>query len=116
MHHTSLICSGREQGQRRWYARMKHTKATSPEATYRLPPHPPAACERGLSHVSVTAERHGVALSPFPCAEGVSGGATKSRLTKKAPLVSKEAELGCESWTSFASGCSSTAVQRTLSL
>ena len=25
-------------------------------------------------------------------------------------------ELGCESWTSFASGCSSTAVQRTLSL
>ena len=29
---------------------------------------------------------------------------------------SREVELGCESWTSFASGCSSTAVQRTLSL
>ena len=28
----------------------------------------------------------------------------------------REVELGCESWTSFASGCSSTAVQRTLSL
>ena len=27
-----------------------------------------------------------------------------------------EVDLGCESWTSFASGCSSTAVQRTLSL
>ena len=31
-------------------------------------------------------------------------------------IVSREAELGCESWTSFASGWSSTAVQRTLSL
>ena len=31
-------------------------------------------------------------------------------------IVSREVELGCESWTSFASGCSSTAVQRTLSL
>ena len=31
-------------------------------------------------------------------------------------IMSKEVELGCESWTSFASGCSSTAVQRTLSL
>ena len=30
--------------------------------------------------------------------------------------MNKEVELGCESWTSFASGCSSTAVQRTLSL
>ena len=30
--------------------------------------------------------------------------------------MSREVELGCESWTSFASGCSSTAVQRTLSL
>ena len=30
--------------------------------------------------------------------------------------MSKEVELGCESWTSFASSCSSTAVQRTLSL
>ena len=28
----------------------------------------------------------------------------------------RELELGCESWTSFASSCSSTAVQRTLSL
>ena len=28
----------------------------------------------------------------------------------------REVERGCESWTSFASGCSSTAVQRTLSL
>ena len=28
----------------------------------------------------------------------------------------REVELGCESWTCFASGCSSTAVQRTLSL
>ena len=26
-------------------------------------------------------------------------------------IVSKEVELGCESWTSFASGCSSTAMQ-----
>ena len=31
-------------------------------------------------------------------------------------IMSRELELGCESWTSFASGCSSTAVQRTLSL
>ena len=31
-------------------------------------------------------------------------------------IMSWEMELGCESWTSFASGCSSTAVQRTLSL
>ena len=31
-------------------------------------------------------------------------------------IMSREVELGCESWTSFASGCSSTAVQqRTLS-
>ena len=28
----------------------------------------------------------------------------------------REVELGCESWTSFASGCSSTTVQQTLSL
>ena len=31
-------------------------------------------------------------------------------------IMNREVELGCESWTSFASGCSSTAVQRTLSL
>ena len=31
-------------------------------------------------------------------------------------IMSGEVELACESWTSFASGCSSTAVQRTLSL
>ena len=31
-------------------------------------------------------------------------------------IMSREGELGCESWTSFSSGCSSTAVQRTLSL
>ena len=31
-------------------------------------------------------------------------------------IMSREVELGCESWTSFASGCSSTAVQWTLSL
>ena len=31
-------------------------------------------------------------------------------------LMSREVELGWESWTSFASGCSSTAVQRTLPL
>ena len=31
-------------------------------------------------------------------------------------IMSREMELGCESWTSFASGCSSAAVQRTLSL
>ena len=31
-------------------------------------------------------------------------------------IMSREVELGCEKWTSFASGCSSTAVQRTLSL
>ena len=31
-------------------------------------------------------------------------------------IMSREVELGCESWTSFASGCSSTAVQRILSL
>ena len=31
-------------------------------------------------------------------------------------IMSREVELGCESWTSFASGCSSTTVQRTLSL
>ena len=28
-------------------------------------------------------------------------------------IMSREVELGWESWTSFASGCSSTAVQRT---
>ena len=31
-------------------------------------------------------------------------------------IMSREVELGCESWTSFTSSCSSTAVQRTLSL
>ena len=31
-------------------------------------------------------------------------------------IKSREVERGCESWTSFASSCSSTAVQRTLSL
>ena len=31
-------------------------------------------------------------------------------------IMSREVELGCETWTSFASGCSSTAVQRILSL
>ena len=31
-------------------------------------------------------------------------------------IMSREVELGCERWTSSASGCSSTAVQRTLSL
>ena len=31
-------------------------------------------------------------------------------------IMSREVKLGCESWTSFTSGCSSTAVQRTLSL
>ena len=31
-------------------------------------------------------------------------------------IMSREVELGCESCTAFASGCSSTAVQRTLSL
>ena len=31
-------------------------------------------------------------------------------------IMSREVELGCESWTSFASSCSSTAVQRTLFL
>ena len=31
-------------------------------------------------------------------------------------IMSREVELGCESWTSFAPGCSSTAVQRTLFL
>ena len=31
-------------------------------------------------------------------------------------IVSREVELGCESWTSLASGCFSTAVHRTLSL
>ena len=30
--------------------------------------------------------------------------------------MSREVEVGYESWTSFASGCSSTAVQQTLSL
>ena len=29
-------------------------------------------------------------------------------------IMSREVELGCESWTSFASNCSSTAVHRTL--
>ena len=31
-------------------------------------------------------------------------------------IISREVELGCESWISFASGCSPTAVQQTLSL
>ena len=31
-------------------------------------------------------------------------------------IMSREVELGCESWDSFTSGCSSTAVQRILSL
>ena len=31
-------------------------------------------------------------------------------------IMSREVELGCKSWTSFASSCSSTAVQQTLSL
>ena len=46
----------------------------------------------------------------------------KRREVELGPQVSleeikrREVELGCESWASFASGCSSTAVQRTLSL
>ena len=49
-------------------------------------------------------------------------GETKRREVELVPqvspeeIMSREVELGCESWTSFASGCSSTAVQRTLSL
>ena len=31
-------------------------------------------------------------------------------------IMSREVELGCESWTFFASSCYSTALQRTLSL
>ena len=31
-------------------------------------------------------------------------------------IMSREVELGCEGWVSFASGCSSTEMQRTLSL
>ena len=31
-------------------------------------------------------------------------------------IMSREVELGCESWISFALGCAATAVQRTLSL
>ena len=31
-------------------------------------------------------------------------------------IMNREVELGWESWTSFASGCSSTAMQRTLSM
>ena len=31
-------------------------------------------------------------------------------------IMSREVELGCQSWTYFASGCSLTAVQQTLSL
>ena len=38
------------------------------------------------------------------------------KLAQKRSLMSREMELGCESWTSFASSCCSTAVQRTLSL
>ena len=37
-------------------------------------------------------------------------------LVSPGDIMSREVELGCESWTSFASNCSSTAVQRTLSL
>ena len=49
-------------------------------------------------------------------------GEIKRREVELDPQVSpeeikrREMELGCESWTSFASGCSSTAVQLTLSL
>ena len=38
------------------------------------------------------------------------------KLAQKRSCMSREVKLGCESWTSFASGCSSTAVQRILSL
>ena len=40
------------------------------------------------------------------------------KLAQTEEIMSREVELGCESWTSFALGqtCSSTAVQRTLSL
>ena len=37
-------------------------------------------------------------------------------MTREVEIMTREVELGCESWTSFASGSSSTAVQRALSL
>ena len=43
------------------------------------------------------------------------GGAGPLNLAQKISWAGR-CELDCESWTSFASGCSSTAVQRTLSL
>ena len=49
-----------------------------------------------------------------------AGGGTEVELDLQVSpeeIMSREMELGCESWTSFASrSCSSTAVQRTLSL
>ena len=54
--------------------------------------------------------------------DGVPGEIKSGREVELDPQVSpeeimnREVELGCESWTSFASGCSSTAVQRTQSL
>ena len=44
------------------------------------------------------------------------GGAGPSSWPRRDHMMSREVELGCESWTSFASSCSSAAVQRTLSL
>ena len=57
----------------------------------------------GMSYLHYTGEikRRGVELDPEVSPE---------------EIMSREVELGCESWTSFASGCCSTAVQRTLSL
>ena len=54
--------------------------------------------------------------------DGVPGEIKSGREVELDPQVSpeeimnREVELGCESWTSCASGCSSTAVQRTQSL
>ena len=72
-----------------------------------LPPPPPSRCIKYLvsSVLSYTVpgeiKRREVELDPQVSPE---------------EIMSREVELGCESWTSFASGCSSTAVQRTLSL
>ena len=46
---------------------------------------------------------------------GVGGGGLEPQVSPK-KIMSREVELGCKSWTSFTSGCFSTAVQQTLSL
>ena len=71
---------------------------------------------------SYTRQDEGQLSSSSPVCHSEGPGEIKRREVVPDPVVSpeeimsREVELGCESWTFFASSCYSTAVQRTLSL